>query len=123
MRVAPTRRWKERVSGQGAEWTKKNKPCYLAHYEECASRQEATARQKGLKKTAGRNCLKRAIVEGRTRHAGGVPFAEKMACLSALWRKQRAEAARPDAAMTKNLDKQGYEGWFPRVIKPIHPFA
>ena len=38
----------------------------------------------------------------------GEPFAEKMARLSALWREQRAEGARLDAAIEANLKELGY---------------
>ena len=38
----------------------------------------------------------------------GEPFEEKMARLSALWREQRAEAARLDAAIEANLKALGY---------------
>lgn len=38
----------------------------------------------------------------------GEPFAEKMARLAALWRQQRAEAARLDAAIEANLKELGY---------------
>jgi type I restriction enzyme M protein len=38
----------------------------------------------------------------------GEPFAEKMARLAALWREQRAEAARLDAAIEANLDALGF---------------
>uniref|UniRef100_E6PV11 site-specific DNA-methyltransferase (adenine-specific) n=1 Tax=mine drainage metagenome TaxID=410659 RepID=E6PV11_9ZZZZ len=40
----------------------------------------------------------------------GEPFEEKMARLSALWRQQRAEAARLDAAIDANLAGLGYGG-------------
>jgi type I restriction enzyme M protein len=38
----------------------------------------------------------------------GEPFAEKMARLAALWREQRAEAAKLDAAIEANLDALGF---------------
>jgi len=38
----------------------------------------------------------------------GEPFGEKMARLSALWREQRAEAAKLDAAIEANLKELGY---------------
>jgi len=44
------------------------------------------------------------------RQAGGEPFEEKMARLSAQWRKQREEAARLDAAIEANLKELGYGG-------------
>lgn len=40
----------------------------------------------------------------------GEPFEEKMQRLSALWRKQRAEAVRLDAAIEANLKALGYGG-------------
>ncbi|MDO4231891.1 MAG: class I SAM-dependent DNA methyltransferase [Lautropia sp.] len=40
----------------------------------------------------------------------GEPFEEKMQRLSALWREQRAEAARLDAAIEANLKALGYGG-------------
>ena len=38
------------------------------------------------------------------------PFEDKMKRLAAQWRKQRAEAARLDAAIEANLKELGYEG-------------
>ena len=38
----------------------------------------------------------------------GVPFAEKMAALSAQWREQQAEARRLDAAIEENLSRLGF---------------
>jgi type I restriction enzyme M protein len=40
----------------------------------------------------------------------GETFQEKMARLTALWRQQRAEAARLDAAIEANLKELGYGG-------------
>ncbi|MBC7232149.1 MAG: N-6 DNA methylase [Chloroflexi bacterium] len=104
------RRWREHVSGQGADWTKKNKPRYIAHYEEFSSREEAVAREQELKTTAGRRWLKEAIAEGRARQAGGEPFYEKMKRLTAQLREQQAEAVRLDAAIAANLKELGYGG-------------
>ena len=47
------RRWQEHITGKGADWTKKNKPRYIPHYEEFQSREEAVAREKELKTTSG----------------------------------------------------------------------
>ncbi len=102
------RRWQEHVSGQGADWTKKNKPRYIAHYEEFTSREEAVAREQELKTTAGRRWLKQAIAEGRARQAGGEPFEQKMKRLTATLREQQAEAARLDAAIAANLKELGF---------------
>ena len=40
----------------------------------------------------------------------GEPFAEKMLRLSALWREQRAAAAKLDAAIEGNLKSLGFTG-------------
>lgn len=103
------RRWQEHVSGQGADWTKKNRPRYIAHYEEFSSREEAVGREKELKTTAGRRWLKQAIAEGKARQAGGEPFEEKMQRLVAQLREQQAEAAELDAAIARNLKELGYD--------------
>ena len=40
----------------------------------------------------------------------GEPFADKMQRLAALWREQRTEAARLDAAIEANLKALGFDG-------------
>ena len=65
------RRWEEHKTGKGADWTKKNPPLYIAHYEEFNSRKEAVLREKELKTTNGRRWIKQAVKEGRARQAGG----------------------------------------------------
>ncbi len=104
------RRWQEHVSGQGTDWTKKNKPRYIAHYEEFTSREAAVAREQELKTTAGRRWLKQAIAEGRARQAGGEPFEEKMARLTAELREQTAQSAKLDKLIWANLEDIGYGG-------------
>ncbi len=104
------RRWQEHVSGKGADWTKKNKPRYIAHYEEFNSREEAVAREQELKTTAGRRWLKEAIAEGRARQAGGEPFEDKMKRLTSTLCEQQKEAAKLDAAIAANLKELGYGG-------------
>jgi type I restriction-modification system DNA methylase subunit/very-short-patch-repair endonuclease len=104
------RRWHEHVSGQGADWTKKNKPRYIAHYEEFTSREAAVAREQELKTTAGRRWLKQAIAEGRARQAGDEPFDQKMQRLVAQLAEQQAEARRLHAAIAANLKELGYGG-------------
>lgn len=102
------RRWQEHLFGEGADWTKKNKPRYIPHYEEFKSQEEAIAREKELKTTSGRRWIKKAIAEGRARQAGGVPFEEKMAELSAKLYKQFGESDQLEAAIKKNLEVLGY---------------
>jgi len=103
------RRWQEHVSGKGADWTKKNKPHYIAHYEEFTSREAVVAREQELKATAGRRWLKEAIAEGRARQAGGEPFEEKMKRLTVTLREQQAEATKLDAAIAANLKELGHD--------------
>lgn len=103
------RRWQEHKMGKGADWTKKNPPIYIAHYEEFSNREEAVAREKELKTTNGRRWIKQAIKDGRARQAGGIPFAEKMAGLTATLYEQMQESTRLDAVIRKNLKLLGYE--------------
>ncbi len=104
------RRWREHISGKGADWTKRHKPIYIAHYEEFASREEAVAREKELKTTKGRRWLKTAIAEGRARQAGGVPFEEKMAELTAQLYEQFDKSRELEATIRKNLEMLGFGG-------------
>ena len=80
------------------------------HYEEFTSREDAVAREKELKTTEGRRWLKKAVAEGRARQAGGVPFEEKMAELSAELYEQMAEAEELDEVIKKNLQMLGFGG-------------
>jgi predicted GIY-YIG superfamily endonuclease len=102
------RRWQEHITGKGADWTKKNKPRYLPHYEEFQSREEAVAREKELKTTSGRRWIKKAIAEGRARQAGGIPFEDKMSELSATLYEQFVESDRLEAVIKRNLEVLGY---------------
>ena len=65
------KRWGQHVSGNGSDWTKRNKPLYIVHYEEFSTREMAVAREKELKTGFGRKWLKREIEFGRARQAGG----------------------------------------------------
>jgi type I restriction-modification system DNA methylase subunit len=102
------RRWTEHKNGQGADWTKKNKPVRIVHYEEYGSKEEAVAREKELKTTNGRRWIKEEIAAGRARQAGGEPFEEKMARLTATLDEQFQESAKLEAAITRNLKELGY---------------
>ncbi|MFO7871257.1 MAG: GIY-YIG nuclease family protein [Kiritimatiellia bacterium] len=102
------RRWEEHVSGKGADWTKKNRPRYIVHYEEFKSREDAVAREKELKTTSGRRWIKEAISNGRARQAGGIPFEEKMAELTATLGEQFAESRKLEKEIRRNLDALGF---------------
>lgn len=105
------RRWREHISGKGADWTKKNKPRYIPHYEEYNSREEAVVREKELKTTSGRRWIKKTIAEGRARQAGGIPFEEKMTELSEKLYQQFEESERLESTIRRNLDMLGYGKW------------
>jgi lactoylglutathione lyase len=64
------KRWIEHRDGKGAEYTRKNIPAHVIHYEEFHSREEAVAREKWLKTEFGRKWLQREWKAGRTRQAG-----------------------------------------------------
>ena len=103
------RRWREHVTGNGADWTKKHKPRYIPHYEEFTRREDAVAREKELKTTSGRRWIKKAIREGRARQAGEEPFEEKMARLTAQLKDQFEQSDKLEAEIKKNLAGLGYE--------------
>ena len=102
------RRWREHVSGKGADWTKKYKPRYIPHYEEFNSREEAVAREQDSKISSGRRWIRKAIAEGRARQVDGEPFEDKMKRLTAQLREQQAEAAKLDSAIAVNLEALGF---------------
>ena len=51
-------RWKLHQKGKAAQWTKKHEPIRLFYYEIVDTFKEALDREKKLKKTSGRRCLK-----------------------------------------------------------------
>ena len=51
-------RWKLHQKGKAARWTKKHEPIRLFYYEIVDTFKEALDREKKLKKTSGRKCLK-----------------------------------------------------------------
>jgi len=65
--------------------------------------------------------VEKAIAEGRARQAGGVPFEEKMAALTAELYEQMAEAEELDAVIRQNLEMLGYgsELTFERLVGAI----
>jgi superfamily II DNA or RNA helicase/predicted GIY-YIG superfamily endonuclease len=72
------KRWEDHVSGRAAEWTKRNKPLKIAHFEEFGSREEAVKRESDLKTGFGRKWLKELVASGRARQAGGSWVAKKI---------------------------------------------
>jgi hypothetical protein len=98
------------VSWKGADWTKKKKPRYIAHYEEFTSREAVVAREQELKTTAGRRWLKETIAEGRARQAGGELFDKKMRRLVATLNEQFAESEKLETQIRRNLKELGYGG-------------
>ncbi|MBI9108908.1 MAG: N-6 DNA methylase [Spirochaetales bacterium] len=102
------RRWKEHVTGKGAEWTKTHRPIYIPHYEIFTSREDAVAREKELKTTTGRRWINKQIEQGTARQAGGIPFETKMSELSKTLYSQMEESAKLDDVIRKNLEGLGY---------------
>ena len=51
-------RWKLHQKGKAVRWTKKHEPIRLFYYEIVDTFKEALDREKKLKKTSGRRCLK-----------------------------------------------------------------
>jgi len=51
-------RWRLHQKGKAAQWTKKHEPIRLFYYEIVDTFKEALGREKKLKKTSGRRCLK-----------------------------------------------------------------
>ena len=51
-------RWRLHQKGKAAQWTKKHEPIRLFYYEIVDTFKEALGREKKLKKTSGRKCLK-----------------------------------------------------------------
>jgi type I restriction enzyme R subunit len=70
------KRWEQHRRGTGAEWTKKNAPVRIAHFELAASREEAVAMEKEWKTGFGRKRIKRMIENGTARQAGGFNWAK-----------------------------------------------
>jgi len=96
------RRWREHLSGKGAQWTKTHKPLQIAHFEENSSREEAVAKEKNWKTTAGRRELKKLIASGAARQAGGTAEQAELAAMSVISAKDEAalkqlQAEQPDA--------------------------
>jgi len=59
------KRFGEHLNGQGARWTKNNKPIRIVHHEQLASSNEAFEREKKLKTGFGRKWVKREYEAGR----------------------------------------------------------
>ena len=59
-------RWKQHLSGKGAEWTKKYKPIRLFYCEKLDSLKDALLRERALKKTTGRRFLKNVLSGSQT---------------------------------------------------------
>ncbi len=103
------KRWKEHISGQGAQWTKKYPPKYIAHYETYSTREDAVKREKELKTGFGRKWLRREIKAGRARQAGDIPFEEKMATLTTKLAEQLKKEKELNENIKKQLKKVGFE--------------
>ncbi|MEM7494872.1 MAG: hypothetical protein AAF471_01750 [Myxococcota bacterium] len=84
-----------------------SKPPPLLH--PAAAISTALARQKELQTATGQRWIQEAIANGRARHAGGMPFEEKMAQLTATLANQFAESARLQRQIESNLAALGFK--------------
>jgi len=135
------RRWREHLSGKGAQWTKTHKPLQIAHFEENSSREEAVAKEKNWKTTAGRRELKKLIASGAARQAGGTAEQAELAAMSVISAKDEAalkqlQAEQPGAyaelaqtaalfpsAMEESALGEIPEGWEPGILADVASYA
>ncbi len=70
------RRWRKHQAGTAAEWTKRHRPCRIAHYETVSSREEAVRVEREWKTGFGRKRIRRLIETGGARQAGGFDWSD-----------------------------------------------
>ncbi|ADE14071.1 restriction modification system DNA specificity domain protein [Nitrosococcus halophilus Nc 4] len=85
------KRWHEHVSGEGARYTKGNKPVRFLHWEQYESRELAVEREQWLKTGFGRKWLQREHAAGQTRQAGGAMQPSELGEIPVGWRVGKLE--------------------------------
>ncbi len=68
------RRWIQHLKGTASKYTKRYKPKRLVHFEEVKDRDEAINKEKQWKTGFGRKRLKRLVLNGNNRQAGGFDY-------------------------------------------------
>src|SRR5690606_24094898 len=95
------RRFYEHYMGEGAEWTKLNKPLKVIHWESFATKEEAAKREKDLKTGYGRTWISRQIEK-----AGGITQLK-----TSLPAPQTELRTAGKMVYNQELEKEIPEGW------------
>src|SRR5690554_2047839 len=95
------RRFYEHYMGEGAEWTKLNKPLKVIHWESFATKEEAAKREKDLKTGYGRTWISRQIEK-----AGGITQLK-----TSLPAPQTELRTAGKMVFNEELEKEIPEGW------------
>ena len=96
------------VSGHWADHTKRYPPRYIIHHESFSTWEEAVSREKELKTTSGRRYIKQLIKDGKARQAGGIPFEDKMADMTAELKSQMKREEQMNENIKVQLEKIGF---------------
>src|SRR5690554_4769497 len=103
------RRFYEHYMGEGAEWTKLNKPLKVIHWESFATKEEAAKREKDLKTGYGRTWISRQIEK-----AGGITQLK-----TSLPAPQTELRTAGKMVFNEELEKEIPEGWEVKSLKQI----
>lgn len=103
------RRFYEHYMGEGAEWTKLNKPLKVIHWESFATKEEAAKREKDLKTGYGRTWISRQIEK-----AGGITQLK-----TSLPAPQTELRTAGKMVYNQELEKEIPEGWEVKKINSI----
>lgn len=101
------RRFYEHYMGEGAEWTKLNKPLKVIHWESFATKEEAVKREKDLKTGYGRTWISRQIEK-----AGGITQLK-----TSLPAPQTELRTAGKMVFNEELEKEIPEGWEVGILK------
>ncbi len=106
------RRFYEHYMGEGAEWTKLNKPLKVIHWESFATKEEAAKREKDLKTGYGRTWISRQIEK-----AGGITQLK-----TSLPAPQTELRTAGKMVYNQELEKEIPEGWEVGTIGDLFTF-
>lgn len=103
------RRFYEHYMGEGAEWTKLNKPLKVIHWESFATKEEAAKREKDLKTGYGRTWISRQIEK-----AGGITQLK-----TSLPAPQTELRTAGKMVYNQELEKEIPEGWEVKNLEQV----
>src|SRR5690554_5218201 len=103
------RRFYEHYMGEGAEWTKLNKPLKVIHWESFATKEEAVKREKDLKTGYGRTWISRQIEK-----AGGITQLK-----TSLPAPQTELRTAGKMVYNQELEKEIPEGWEVGILSDL----